>query len=135
MSGAGTAGEPRRQCGKCPWRVDVDPRDIPGGYCETKHRGLASCIAEEGRLDRTLRAMACHESKSGKEIECVGWLVHQLGHGNNLGLRLAVMAGRVSGNVETVGAQHERFEDTLPTPGYMKVRARAAARWAKGGVR
>jgi hypothetical protein len=44
----------------------------------------------------------------------VGWLAHQLGPGNNIALRLAVMAGRIDGNVETVGPQHERFEDTLP---------------------
>lgn len=58
--------------------------------------------------------MACHETKVGGELPCVGWLVHQLGPGNNLGLRLAVISGRVDGNVKTVGPQHETFEDTLP---------------------
>lgn len=58
--------------------------------------------------------MACHETKLGGELPCVGWLVHQLGPGNNIGLRLAVIHGRVDGNVQTVGPQHETFEDTLP---------------------
>jgi hypothetical protein len=58
--------------------------------------------------------MACHETKPGRELPCVGWLVNQVGPGNNLGVRLAVMQGRIDGNVETVGPQHERFEDTLP---------------------
>jgi len=131
MSGAGTAGKPRRQCAKCPWRVDVDPNDIPGGYCETKHRGLDSTIARREGGFGPLRMMACHEPPPGKELPCVGWLENQLGAGNNIALRLTVVTGRVDGNVETVGAQHERFEDTLPTPGYMKVRARAAARGGK----
>jgi hypothetical protein len=40
----------RRQCSKCPWRVDVDPRMIPRGYSEEKHRGLANTIAQPGQL-------------------------------------------------------------------------------------
>ena len=105
----------RRQCKKCPWRVDVDPHDIPGGYCEAWHRGLASTIAEPGVLRAGgMRMMACHETPPEREQPCVGWLVHQLGPGNNIGLRLAVMSGHVDANVETVGPQHQRFEDTLP---------------------
>jgi Family of unknown function (DUF6283) len=102
-----------RQCAKCPWKKDVDPRAIPRGYDVAKHRALADTIAEPGVLafDGPLRIMACHESHA---TPCVGWLVHQLGPGNNLKLRLAVIAGRVSADVETVGPQHERFEDTLP---------------------
>lgn len=105
---------PRKQCKHCPWRVDVDPRDIPNGYCETKHRALESTVRGGLSSLRGLRIMACHETPVGKESPCVGWLVNQLGPGNNLGLRMAVMAGRIDGNVETVGEQHERFEDTLP---------------------
>lgn len=107
--------KPRKQCAKCPWRVDVDPHDIPNGYCEVKHAGLADTIARPGdfRPSSTLRMMACHESKPGKERACVGWLANQLGPGNNIALRLAAMAGRVDA-FELVGEQHERFEDTLP---------------------
>jgi hypothetical protein len=95
--------------------VGTDPFEIPDGYQERKHRDLCSTIAEPGRLmGGPLRLMACHESKTGKELPCVGWLCHQLGEGNNLALRMAVMTGRVSGNVETVGPQHESFEATLP---------------------
>src|SRR5688500_2046500 len=106
--------KPRRQCAKCPWRVDVDPHDIPNGYCETKHENLAGTIAEPGRLSfGALRIMACHETAN---TPCVGWVVNQLGPGNNLTLRMAVLAGRIAGNVVTVGEQHERFEYTLPCP-------------------
>lgn len=108
-----TKKNPRRQCKKCPWRVGVDPHEIPNGYCERKHQALAGTIAEPGTLSLggALRIMACHETHS---LPCVGWLVHQLGDGNNIPLRLAVIHGRVDANVKTIGKQHRRFEDTLP---------------------
>ena len=58
--------------------------------------------------------MACHETTGGKELPCVGWLVHQLGPGNNIVLRLMAASGRIDANVKTVGPQHETLEDTLP---------------------
>lgn len=108
---------PRKQCKKCPWRKDVDANDIPNGYCETKHAGLTSTIAEPGvfRPGTVVRSMACHETKPGKELHCVGWLVNQLGPGNNIPLRLLVSTGRVNANVVTVGPQHDSIEDQLPS--------------------
>ena len=107
-----------KQCAKCPWRVDVDPHDIPDGYCETKHRGLAGTIAEPGRvvLGAPLRIMACHESKPGAEAPCVGWMAHQLGPGNNIGLRMWA-SKNLKTRLELVGEQHGCFEDTLPEGG------------------
>jgi hypothetical protein len=107
--------KPRVQCGKCPWKTTTDPNQIPNGYCSTKHKNLENTIAQPGRfIPGPLRVMACHESKVGRELPCVGWLEQQLGPGNNLLLRLAVMEGRISAKIVTVGPQHERFEDTLP---------------------
>lgn len=106
----------RVQCMVCPWRVDCEPTtDIPNGYCETKHRNLKDTIAEPGalRLGSPLRVMACHESKPRQEVACVGWLANQLGPGNNLGLRLRMLAGDFP-DFELVGEQHACFEDTLP---------------------
>ncbi len=110
MSGA------RRQCAKCPWRTDVDPYDIPDGYCEVKHRALKSTIAEPGNIMRgkSLRAMACHEFPEGKESACVGWVFNQLGSGNNIALRMQALDGRFADWKLAKVAQHERFEDTLP---------------------
>lgn len=109
------AGKPRKQCKKCPWKIDTNPYDIPGRYCESKHRALATTIAPPGEFRPDfLRVMACHETPLDKEQPCVGWLTNQLGHGNNLALRMAVLAGRIDGNVKSSGPQHERFEDTLP---------------------
>lgn len=108
----------KKQCKKCPWRKDVDPRDIPNGYCEVKHANLRNTIAKPGDIrgiGSDLRMMACHESNSrGGEIPCVGWLANQLGPGNNIPLRIAAMHGRVNAKFELVGEQHETFEDTLP---------------------
>lgn len=107
--------KPRKQCAKCPWKTTTDPHDIPNGYDEGKHCALSSTIAEPGELRRDgMRVMACHDTPIGNERPCVGWLVNQLGPGNNIALRLAVATGRVDANVRTVGPQHERFEDTLP---------------------
>lgn len=107
----------RRQCAKCPWKVSTDPYDIPDGYCHSKHKKLASTIAEPGSLvgiGGPMRIMACHESEPGKEMSCVGWLANQLGEGNNIALRLAVHRGHVDANIKLVGRQHKCFEDTLP---------------------
>lgn len=114
-SGAVSEQRTRKQCKHCPWKKGTNPFDIPGQYCEKKHKDLKSTIAEpdDPRVGE-LRLMACHETPVGNELPCVGWLVHQLGVGNNIALRLAVMRGGISANVETVGPQHECFEDTLP---------------------
>ena len=62
----------------------------------------------------TLSVMACHETPTGREQPCVGWLSHQLGRGNNLGLRMAVASGRISADFEIVGDQHGSLEETFP---------------------
>lgn len=101
------------QCEKCPWRVDVNPHDIPNGYSEEKHRALESTIARNA-LDGVfghLKVMACHETD---DAHCVGWLVNQLGPGNNIGLRLQMMRCENASAIKLRGEQHKRFEDTLP---------------------
>lgn len=106
----------KKQCDHCPWRVDVVPdRDIPNGYSRDKHCALRKTIAKPGEVRRGPRTMmACHESPVGKERPCVGWAVNQLGPGNNIGLRLAVLSGdeRFT-DLETVGPQRATFDDTL----------------------
>ena len=100
------------QCAKCPWHVDVDPHEIPNGYSEDKHRALACTIAEPGLGSlRHNRAMACHETH---DAHCIGWLVNQLGPGNNIGLRMRMMRCENGKSIRLRGDQHECFEDTLP---------------------
>lgn len=104
-----------KQCAKCPWRKDVDPRNIPNGYSVEQHRALASTIADPDDVYSTLGAalhiMACHETQ---DAHCVGWLHNQLGVGNNIGLRLKMLHCKNIGKLQIVGEQHDRFEDTLP---------------------
>jgi hypothetical protein len=104
-----------KQCAKCPWRVDVDPNEIPNGYCPKKHADLSNTIAKPGDLSGlfggTMHIMACHETH---DAHCVGWLMNQLGPGNNIGLRLAMRNCENIRDVKLVGEQHECFEDTLP---------------------
>ena len=105
-----------RQCKKCPWRVDVDPHDIPDGYCEIKHANLKGTIANADSIEsqlsaRELHIMACHETE---DAHCVGWLNHQLGEGNNIALRMSMFGCENLSQLRTVGEQHKTFEDTLP---------------------
>lgn len=102
-----------RQCAKCPWKVSTDPHEIPGGYSETMHAGLAATIADPGSLLGT-PAMSCHEHPPGSEAHCVGWLMNQLGPGNNIALRLRAISCENIADVVLDGPQHSRFEDTLP---------------------
>jgi hypothetical protein len=102
-----------RQCAKCPWKVDTDPRDIPNGYNEDLHAGLACTIAEPGSLRCTGHVMACHEHDAGERVHCVGWLVNQLGPGNNIPLRLQMLSCENAHAIHTDGPQHQSFEDTL----------------------
>jgi hypothetical protein len=102
------------QCDKCPWKVSTDPHDIPNGYREEKHRRLAGTIAEPGSLRFNGRAMSCHEHPVSDEAHCVGWLAHQLGPGNNIGLRLRMCNCENIGSLKLHGEQHQTFEDTLP---------------------
>lgn len=105
----------RRQCKKCPWKVRVDPRTIPRGYSEARHAALAeTCQSGLASLVGPWKVMACHEFPPGAEKPCVGWIVNQLGPGNNLALRMAVRVGLVDADVRTVGSQHATFEATLP---------------------
>lgn len=104
------------QCAKCPWKVSTDPHEIPNGYSESRHRALACTIAEPGDLsalfnDKPEHVMACHETH---DAHCVGWLYHQLGAGNNIGLRVRMITCENVNDLRVSGPQHECFEDTLP---------------------
>lgn len=103
-----------RQCEKCPWKVTTDPHDIPDGYSEDLHRGLSCTIAEPGSMRSTGRVFACHEHPSEDQVHCVGWLVNQLGPGNNIALRIQMLSCENVAAVKVDGPQHLTFEDTLP---------------------
>lgn len=102
------------QCAKCPWRKDVNPHDIPNGYSVDKHRALEGTIAKDplsqiSTISQPMRVMACHETENA---HCIGWLMNQLGPGNNILLRLKMRQYDLS-KVRLIGEQHEKFEETL----------------------
>lgn len=112
------------QCPKCPWRKDANPREIPNGYCELKHKHLVNTIAEpEGEVEqiekqlssKELHAFACHETGlNGSEQQyCIGWVKNQL-HNNNILLRIKFINCENAHEMRTIGEQHESFKDTLP---------------------
>lgn len=100
------------QCEKCPWWIETDPHEIPNGYSEERHRALECTIAKasDGFFGPST-VMACHETH---DAHCVGWLVNQLGPGNNIGLRIRMMSCENASKIRLRGEQHQRFEDTLP---------------------
>lgn len=103
------------QCAACPWKVATNPHtDIPNGYDAAKHARLIVCTAGIEGLNQPIRAMACHESKTGKESACVGWLVNQLGPGNNIALRLHALDGRFD-KLKVIGEQHESLAEMCAT--------------------
>jgi Family of unknown function (DUF6283) len=107
----------QKQCPTCPWRVDCVPeQDIPHGYTCELHEALRDTIATDpisSLRPGPLRIMACHYSTPGHEIPCAGWLYNQMGPGNNLAVRMALMDGKLP-MPEVDGPQHPTFDDTLP---------------------
>lgn len=102
------------QCKTCPWKVDCVPeRDIPNGYSVELHENLRGTIQEGMSSFSCNRAMACHYAKADEKLPCAGWLHNQIGPGNNIGVRMAVLTGRLPAP-RVDGEQHETFDDTLP---------------------
>ena len=83
---------PRRRapCRECPWRLDAEPGQFPA----ERYEALRDTSGERGR-EAPLGApmFACHKSPCGAEMACAGWLAVE--GGDHLGVRLAVIAGRL----------------------------------------
>lgn len=101
-----------QQCSTCPWKLGSTVSDIPN-YEESRHRGLDSTIADSlDWSDRTTN-MSCHYAKDGEPRYCIGWLSHQLGPGNNIGLRLQMLNCENIGDLVLDGPQVDSFDDTF----------------------
>lgn len=83
----------------------------PMGTIPTSTRHYPCTIAEPGSMKDTGHAMACHESH---DAHCIGWLVNQIGEGNNIPLRIRMMDCANASRIELRGEQHRSFDDTLP---------------------
>lgn len=100
------------QCSKCPWKKSTNPYEIPNGYSVEKHKALKETVASYPleSLKQT-KAMACHESENDY---CLGYLMNQLGRGNNLRLRIKFIACSNIDQVQLYGEQHKTIEETIP---------------------
>jgi hypothetical protein len=105
-----------KQCAKCPWKKETDNSEIPG-YSKDYHENLECKLSFNdnsiGGIEKNQYAMACHESKEGDDYFCVGWLVNQLGEGNNILLRLAMLNYSNASELEVYGQQYSNFKDSL----------------------
>lgn len=102
--------EKTTQCKHCPWRVDVNPYDIPNGYDIEKHKALIETIAQDTEVKDNLNAMCCHE---GENIFCIGWLSNQIIN-NNITLRIKMLHCENKNDIKLIGKQHATFEETIP---------------------
>lgn len=85
----------KQPCASCPWRVDAAASHIPQFDIQLAER-LARCCPDERGVgpDHDASLFACHLSKPEHPFACAGWLA-QVGRAH-VGVRLAVMAGRIS---------------------------------------
>jgi hypothetical protein len=106
-----------RQCKTCPWRVDVVPsRDVPNydpGIYDRMRASLRTGI--DSIRETTRMVMECHNGKKGANRACAGWLHHQIGVGNNLGVRMRVITGHLP-VPKVVGEQHEDLDGLSESP-------------------
>lgn len=100
------------QCKHCPWKVSADLTKIPN-YNRQQHLDLEPCIAKDCTDFTNRPVMSCHNSKECCPEPCIGYLVNQLGIGNNIPLRLKVRNWDGIESIKTVGKQLETFEETL----------------------
>lgn len=101
----------RAPCKACPWRVDAKATEIPGFDME-KAENLKNTVGQV--LGQPM--MACHQSKDGEEIVCVGFLAVD-GH-DNLTVRLSLATGvldpiAVQPAPEEWGELHGSFDEMI----------------------
>lgn len=100
-----------KQCKTCPWRVAVDPaRDVPD-YDEGIYERMRATLRTglDSMFEKSRVVMECHNGRPGADRACAGWLHHQLGIGNNIGVRMSIATGRLP-MPRVVGDQHEDLD-------------------------
>lgn len=96
-------------CEECPWRKDVEPGQFPPERFEL----LSGTVGPE---DGFRPIFACHKSRDGEELACVGYLMRYAY--NNLHCRLAMSRGEL--NVKLLvatGPLYETYEQMAAANG------------------
>lgn len=101
-------GRRKRPCAECPWRTDTPP----GQFGPDAYQRLAPTSGTRGaEADLDAPLFACHKSQHGQEIACAGWLA-AVGH-DHLGIRLAVITGRLPASALTPGEDWPELYESL----------------------
>lgn len=83
-----------RPCPSCPWRTDRSAKDIPNFDLQLARNLVATCPDVKGHGPAFGSPMfACHQTETGLERPCAGWL-GTVGH-RHPNVRLAVLSGQV----------------------------------------
>lgn len=98
----------RRPCVECPWRRDTAAGQFPACRYDALRETSEQRPGDEPDFGAPM--FACHKSPEGREEACAGWLA-AVGH-RHLGVRLAVMQGRLSAEMLTPGADWPELFDT-----------------------
>ena len=103
-----------QQCKTCPWKKSATVADIPN-YSLSQHKKLITTISsgDISEIGSPIKVMACHKSAEGNEFECIGWLNHQLGYGNNIALRMMMLNCENARDIQIDCEQKETFEETF----------------------
>lgn len=104
-----------KQCKNCPWKLSVNPADIPNGFDYDSHKRILENAPKEGQIYvEKLHIMSCHNSNDNDEMFCIGWLKNQLGSGNNIPLRIKMMNYSNVSKIKTFGKQKADFKLVKP---------------------
>jgi hypothetical protein len=101
--------ERTKQCENCPWKKSTDISTIPN-YNKEMHKNLSNTIAIDLSIKNNVRVMSCHKHEAA---HCIGWLVNQIGAGNNIGMRLQLMKCKNAKDIEVYGEQYQTFRETI----------------------
>lgn len=101
------------QCNSCPWRKDARLDDIPH-YDRGMHERLGNtCMVSGLESLQDHSWMACHNSTATKKYPCLGWLMHALGPGNDISVRLTARDISNIKDVRLIGRECTSFVETL----------------------
>lgn len=82
----------KKPCAECPWKKSSDPGKFPAERYEAL-RSTSGAPGHEAPVGSPM--FACHMTPEGREKACAGWLATE--GPNHLGVRLAVITGRLPG--------------------------------------
>ncbi len=105
-----------KQCANCPWKKSTKWEDIDcvEGFDMDFYESVRDEYIPKHMFDKSHRNMGCHKHE-GDDQPCIGWLLHEAGRGNNIGIRLMLSGVENADELETFGPQHTDIRDFFKT--------------------